>query len=124
MKSLKIACVVTGKTTLYGDQYLQKKLEEYGGQENLLKYYVCRDVRTLLKKGYNVKEIVKILNIPADFELPPSDVIKEIEKDYTKNEYNTNTTNGILSGIADLTNDKSDPEVENFFANIFRKVTA
>lgn len=124
MKSLKVTCVVTGKQTMYADQYLQKKLEEYGGQQNLLKYYVCREVRALLKKGYGVKEIVKILNVPGDFELPPPDVIKEIEKDYTKNEYNTNTTNGILSGIADLTNDKSDPDVDNFFKNIFGRATA
>ncbi len=37
----KIICVVTGKPTVYSGDFLQKKINEYGSEEELLKYYIC-----------------------------------------------------------------------------------
>ena len=52
VKSKKVICVVTGKSTAYAGEYLQKKIEEYGGEAALDKFYICKEVRALLKKGY------------------------------------------------------------------------
>jgi hypothetical protein len=115
LKSKKITCVVTGKSTAYAGDYLQKKIDEYGSEANIDKYYVCKEVRALLKKGYKVKDIRKILDVPADVDPLPEDVVNEIEKDYQKTSYKVNDTNSqSLSTITNLTYDKSDEDVESF----------
>ena len=64
VKSKKVTCVVTGKTTAYAGEFLQKKIEEYGNEANLTKLYISKEVKALLKKGYRIKDIRKILNVP------------------------------------------------------------
>jgi len=115
VKSKKVTCVVTGKTTAYAGEYLQKKLEEYGNEATLDKLYVCKEVRALLKKGYKLNDIRKILDVPADLDPIPKDIVQIIEKDYQKTSYTVNDTNSqTLSTVSDLTYDKSDEDVENF----------
>ena len=124
VKSKKVICVVTGKSTAYAGEYLQKKIEEYGGEAALDKFYICKEVRALLKKGYKVNDIRKILDVPADIDPPPQDVVNEIEKDYQKTSFKVNDTNSqSLSTITDLTYDKSDEDVESFInAYIIKKL--
>jgi len=115
VKSKKVTCVVTGKSTAYAGEYLQKKFEEYGGETSLEKFYICKEVRALLKKGYKVNDIRKILDVPADVDPLPSDVVNEIEKDYQKTSFKVNDTSSqSLSTITNLTYDKSDEDVESF----------
>ena len=124
VKSKKVICVVTGKFTAYAGEYLQKKIEEYGGEAALDKFYICKEVRALLKKGYKVNDIRKILDVPADIDPLPQDVVNEIEKDYQKTSFKVNDTNSqSLSTITDLTYDKSDEDVESFInAYIIKKL--
>ena len=124
VKSKKVICVVTGKSTAYAGEYLQKKIEEYGGEAALDKFYICKEVRALLKKGYKVNDIRKILDVPADIDPLPQDVLNEIEKDYQKTSFKVNDTNSqSLSTITDLTYDKSDEDVESFInAYIIKKL--
>jgi len=124
LKSKKVTCVVTGKTTAYAGEYLQKKIEEYGNEANLDKFYICKEVRALLKKGYKVSDIRKILDVPADVDPLPVDIVNEIEKDYQKTSFKVNDTNSqSLSTITDLTYDKSDEDVESFInAYIIKKL--
>ena len=113
--SKKVTCAVTGKSTAYAGEYLQKKIEEYGGEISLDKYYVCKEVRALLKKGYKVNDIRKILDVPDDVDPLPEDVVNEIEKDYQKTSFKVNDTSSqSLSTITNLTYDKSDEDVESF----------
>ena len=49
----KIACNITGKTVTCTGPWMKKKIEEYGGPENLLRKYKCRGA---LKKA---KQIIK-----------------------------------------------------------------
>jgi len=122
VKNKKISCVVTGKVTSYAGEFLTKKIEEYGNETNLTKFYVCKEVKALLKKGYKIKDIRKILDVPADVDELSNDVIKEIEKDYQKTNFkNTDTSNQTLSTITELTYDKSDPDVEDFINNFIIK---
>jgi hypothetical protein len=123
VKSKKIVCVVTGKPTVYAGDFLQKKVQEYGDEATLEKLYVCKEVKALLKKGYKINDIRKILDVPVDTEPLPQEVTMLIEKDYQKTTFKVNDTNSqTLSTITNLTYDKSDEEVESFInAYIIRK---
>jgi DNA-binding transcriptional MerR regulator len=115
LKSKKVTCVVTKKATVYAGDFLRKKIEEYGDECLLDKLYICKEVKALLKKGYKIKDIRKILDVPADTDLLPDDIIKEIEKTYQSTPYTINDTDSQpLSTITSLTYDKSDPDVDQF----------
>ena len=84
VKSKKIVCIVTGKPTTYAGEFLQKKILEYGDEATLDKLYICKEVKALLRKGYKIGDIRKILNVPADTDLIPKEICDLIEKDYQK----------------------------------------
>ena len=114
-KSKKIVCIVTGKPTTYAGEFLQKKILEYGDEATLDKLYICKEVKALLRKGYKIGDIRKILNVPADTDLIPKEICDLIEKDYQKSFIKLNdTSNEALSTITTLTCDSSDEDVENF----------
>lgn len=115
VKSKTVTCVVTGKSTAYAGDFLKKKIEEYGDEKTLEKLYICKEVKALLKKGYKVKEVRKILGVPGDADETPKDIVKLLEKEYQKTAITVNDTeSSSLSTISTLTYDKSDPEVEEF----------
>lgn len=115
VKSKTVTCVVTGKSTAYAGDFLKKKIEEYGDEKTLEKLYICKEVKALLKKGYKVKEVRKILGVPGDADETPKDIVKLLEKEYQKTAITINDTeSSSLSTISTLTYDKSDPEVEEF----------
>lgn len=63
MSDRKVACLITGQTVMMGKDYFAKKAEEYGGENNLRKYYISKKAKSLVRRGYSVNEIRKILNI-------------------------------------------------------------
>ncbi len=109
----KITCVVTGKETVYSGDFLQKKINEYGSEEELLKYYICREVKSFLKKGYKVDDIRKIMNVEDSFELPSTEVLEEIQNMFGKVSIlkDNPSFNDALTGF---TYNKSDEDVEYF----------
>ena len=109
----KIICVVTGKPTVYCGDFLQKKINEYGSEEELLKYYICREVKSFLKKGYGIDDIRKVMNVDDDIPFPEQDIINKIEEMYRKQSIlkQLPTYNDALTGF---TYNKSDNDVENF----------
>lgn len=122
VKSKTVTCVVTGKTTTYAGDFLKKKLEEYGDENKLNKLYVCKEVKALLKKGYKVKDVRKILGVPVDEDEVPKDVVKLLESEYQKTAFKVNDTESqTLSTISTLTYDKSDPDVETFIKTFILK---
>ncbi len=110
-KSLKIKCVITDKESFFSGEYLTKKIKEYESVESLESYYVCREVKTLLNKGYKISEIRNILNVDSSIQLPSTDVIGIIESKYKKTKLKLPTINENLTGF---TYNKSDIDVENF----------
>jgi ABC-type transport system substrate-binding protein len=122
VKSKKIVCVLTGKTNLYSGEYLQKKIQEYGSEVNLNKFYICKEAKSLLKKGYKVNDVRKILDVPLDAEPLSKDILEYVEKEFQKTAIKINdTTYDSLSTVSDLTFNKSDPDVEQFINNIILK---
>lgn len=109
----KVRCIVTGKETIYSGDFLQKKVEEYGSEELLDKLYVCREVRSFLKKGYNIPDIQKLLNVEENVILPSDEIIEEIVNKYGKKSIlkDTPSFNEALTGF---TYNKSDEAVEKF----------
>lgn len=109
----KIICAVTGKQTVYSGDFLQKKIDEYGSEESLNKYYICREVKSFLKKGYSVPDIRKILNIEDNVPYPDEDILKNIQETFKKNsilkEHPT-----FNEALTNFTYNKSDPDVEKF----------
>jgi hypothetical protein len=64
----KITCTVSGVTKTYtSEEYINGKLDRFGGLENLIKTYVCRDAKKALKgKTEKKKDEVKPKNIFAE----------------------------------------------------------
>lgn len=109
----KIKCIITGKQTVYSGDFLQKKIQEYGSEEKLNTFYICREVKSFLKKGYSVHDIRKILNVDDSLPLPGDEVLQEIESTFRKNsilkEHPT-----FNEALTSFTYNKSDPDVEKF----------
>ena len=113
-KSLKIKCIITGKESFFSGEYLAKKIKEYSSIESLEKYYVSREVKTLLTKGYKIDEIINILNVSSGNDEIQPDIIAFIESKYTKTKLKVPIISENLSGF---TYNKSDPDVEVFINN-------
>ena len=115
-KSKKITCVITGKSITISGDYLTKKIEEYGSEAALDKLYVCKEARGLLKKGYSVLDTRKLLDVPADEELPPKEVIEIIEKEYQRSAIATvkDVSVNVIANATAFTYNKSDKDVEDF----------
>lgn len=109
----KIRCIITGKQTVYSGDFLQKKIQEYGSEEKLNEFYICREVKSFLKKGYSVLDIRKILNVDDNLPLPADDILEEIESTFRKDsilkEHPT-----FNEALTSFTYNKSDPDVEKF----------
>lgn len=109
----KIQCIITGKQTVYSGDFLQKKIQEYGSEEKLNKLYICREVKSFLKKGYGIPDIRKILNVDDSLPLPSKDILEEIESTFRKDsilkEHPT-----FNEALTSFTYNKSDPDVEKF----------
>lgn len=121
-KSKKVICVVTGKPNMFAGTYLAKKIEEFGNEEKLDKYYITKEVKALLKKGYKIKDVRKLLDVSEETNLPSPDVIQHLEDQYQKTAVKINDTNyQTLSTITNLTYDKSDEDVEFFITNHIMK---
>lgn len=89
--SHKLTCIITGKTITVSNEYYNKKITDFGSEEKFNTLYVSRQVKSLLKRGYKVKEIKDLLKIER-LDLPDiSDkLVKEIlntkDDDYTVQE--------------------------------------
>jgi hypothetical protein len=111
-KSKKVTCVISGKSTIASGLYLETKIAEYGDEKTLDEQYICREVKTLLKKGYKIDDIRKLLNVEPAVPLPSTDILNQIQLKFTTNK--TVSLADSLSAIASFTFDRSDPEVEAF----------
>lgn len=63
MSDRKVTCLITGQSVMMGKDYFAKKAEEYGSEDNLRKYYISKKAKSLVRRGYSVNEIRKILNV-------------------------------------------------------------
>jgi hypothetical protein len=58
-----LVCLISGKKYIFSKDYFEKKIEEYGGAEQLKKFFVTKKVKSLISfKVANSKEITMIKN--------------------------------------------------------------
>ena len=107
--SHKLTCIVTGKTITVSNEYYDKKVSQFGSEDKFNTLYVSRQVKSLLKRGYKVKEIKDLLKIDRN-DLP--EVTDKIVKEILK----TNDEDVISSESTSIK--KSDPEVAEYIQNL------
>ena len=105
----KLSCVITGKTITVGNEYYDKKVKEFGSEENLNSHYVSRQAKSLLKRGYKVQEIRDLLKVERKT-LP--DITEEIVKEILK------SNDEEMSHSDNICVKKSDPEVVEYINSL------
>lgn len=107
--SHKISCIITGKVTTVSNEYYDKKIADFGSEEKFNSLYVSRQAKSLLKRGYKIKEIRNLLKVNLE-DLPEisESKIKEILK--ANDDDNQNYEN--------LSIKKSDPEVAEYIERL------
>jgi DNA-binding transcriptional MerR regulator len=83
MSDRKCTCPITGQSLLFGKDYWDKKVKEFGSEDNLRSFYVARKCKTLLARGFTVTEIRKLLSI-VDDSLPNEADLAHICEYYSK----------------------------------------
>ena len=63
-KTAQIACIITGKTTTLTKEYFERKVSEYGSEQLLHDQYICKQAKSMLKRGYSVQEVQDVLGSP------------------------------------------------------------
>jgi hypothetical protein len=72
--SLEVTCIISGiSRKLFGD-FLKKKISDYGSSEILLKSFVSREARGLLRQGFSPEEVQQKL-LPKDKQPFPIDLV-------------------------------------------------
>jgi hypothetical protein len=104
--SHRITCVVTGKTVTVSNEYYDKKVTEYGSENNFNSLYTSRQAKNLLKRGYKVKEIRDLLKVTEDVPEISDKLVKQILsiKDEESNTYENTSIK------------KSDPDVVEYIS--------
>lgn len=70
-----ITCTVSGAVKTYSSEdFINDKIDRFGGLPNLIATYVCRDAQRLVKAGKTVDEIKKI--IAANGPIPKVSLVK------------------------------------------------
>jgi hypothetical protein len=72
MATRKIRCIVTGSEYTFNKDYYAKKIDEFGEEDDLKKFFITKKAKTYLNKGYSVQEIRNILSV-EDSSLPDPD---------------------------------------------------
>jgi hypothetical protein len=99
--SHKLICIVTGKSITVSNEYYDKKVCEYGSEETFNSLYTSRQAKSLLKRGYKIKEIRDLLKIASDLPEICDKVVKQIIS--VKDDESTTYENTSIK--------KSDPDV-------------
>lgn len=59
----KLTCIITGKSRLTNQAYLESKAEKAGSVEEYLRHYISRPALKLLRSGKSVQEARQTLGI-------------------------------------------------------------
>ena len=117
MSDRKVTCLITGQSVMMGKDYFAKKAAEYGGEDNLRKYYISKKAKSLVRRGYSVTEIRKILNITEpDLPSEDTDSIRDLVS-YHSSEKQTISAKRLESA-KNFMMQSSDEDVKAFINNI------
>ena len=114
-KTRKLLCNVTGKPLFASKAYFKKKVEAAGSEDELYKTYICKEVKSLAKKGHTISDIRESVEIYNNFECTLTDhQLKDIAGSNTSLRINNceQPTIGVI---------KTDPDVKKFLKTILSK---
>lgn len=109
-----LVCLISGKKYVFTQEYFDKKVEEYGGVDQLKKYFVTKKVKSLISRSYSAEEIRRILKVEGDKLTPvdSQDIIEIISFHKMKVDASTRRNTNKLPTI------KTDPIVAEFINNL------
>tara|TARA_R110000765_G_C18490160_1_gene553882 strand:- start:56 stop:427 length:372 start_codon:yes stop_codon:yes gene_type:complete len=116
-KTKKLTCIVTGRPLLATREYYDRKIKKCGGEEKLQKTYVCKEVKNLLLKGYNVEKIRKMLNVNIE---TLDDVSESVINDILNSGRTRFRRINNITTVSNILNPKTDPEVKKFIEHILK----
>ncbi len=116
MTSRKITCLVSGKSYTFSKDYYDKKVDEYGDEDSIKKYFITRKVKTYLNKGYSINDIRNILGV-TDESLPDQDS-EEIRAMIEYHSIRNKGKNKRVSNTLNFATLKSDHDVTAFINTI------
>lgn len=67
-KLIKITCNLTGKSMSIYQDYYNKKVTQYGSEEELKKFYIQNKIISLIKSGHSIEDISNLLNFKINKE--------------------------------------------------------
>ena len=67
-KNIKLTCNLTGDFRYVSEEAYEKLVSQYCGEENLLKFYVKKEISLLIKRGSRIVDIAVLHNFPYDKE--------------------------------------------------------
>lgn len=65
-KTIKLVCNLTGDSTLIYRDFYSKRVEEYGSEELLERFYIKRAIISYIKQGLSMEEIANIVGFTYD----------------------------------------------------------
>ena len=116
MSDRKCTCPITGQSLLFGKAYWEKKGKDFGSEENLKTFYVARKCKSLISRGFPIKEIRRMLNV-TDGSLQTDEELQHIYEFYSKKK--TTSVRRFESSL-NFNQQTTDEEVKNFI-NTIRK---
>lgn len=114
-KTRTLTCRITGKQLYASKDYFKKKVEAAGSEENLHNTYICREAKSLAKKGYSIDDIRESVEVYNNYQCTLTiDDLKDIVGTTGSLRINTNEqpTIGVI---------KTDPAVKKFLNKILKK---
>ena len=108
-KLKKIKCNLTGKVIQIYEDYYKKKVEQYGSEELLEKFYIQKKIISLIKNGQDINAISNLFNFEICEDKIP--YYKELINFHTKNKYLNLNKDNLISF------DETDENVKKFINN-------
>lgn len=101
-KLKKIKCNLSNKVISIYEDYYDKKIAQYGNEENLKKYYIQSKIISLIKSGHSIRNIAELIGFEYDPE--KEDYYKELIKFHR----------GNILEVQDKNTDEIDEEIIDF----------
>ena len=108
----KLTCIVTGRTLLATDDYYKRKVEKVGSEEELIRTYICREAKNMIKQGTSIERVREVLEVDAEYNHEiAQDIIDQVLATNTRT--NFRRINNIMN-VNSMLSTRTDPDVRAY----------